>query len=163
MSFPVTNKNKNNSNDVPFLLNDYTAKALKSNVDNVVIKNNKYYISRKVKSPSHSKNFPPEANSADKKSTIMSSIIPSQLRSKTDFDSNQTQQGYSSKMDQENKLLSKKAVNEGVKNHNETIPDLFGDIIFDQSEGERAPLAEKQENGNGDTKSLTEISNFLIN
>jgi len=147
-------RSKNVSNDVPFLSSEHTSADLKSNAENIVIKNNKYYITKKLKSPSSTaKN--PTAYDSDKKEDIPSLTYTLGSRMKSGSkNENKSQQmrGYSPKRDQENSHVPTKLVYNKQKDV-PTMTNLFDEQQQQQSpsdlfKGQRTPLGDREMNNN---------------
>jgi len=135
---------------VPFLNTDFNPKDLKSNAENIVIKNNKYYITKKLKSPSNPKNpLQPEISSKDDIPSLTYTLPSRTKTNKKDITTGKTSRGYSPRRDQENTYSPKFFVD---KQQPQTPPDLFEDYNLDQLKPDnRAPLVARQINGNVDS------------
>ena len=139
------------SGDVPFLCTNFNAKDLKSNAENIVIKNNKYYITKKLKSPSNPKNtLQQEISSIDKKDETPSLTysLPSRNKTNKKDTSGKLAHGYSPRRDQENNVSPKFFLD---KQQSQIPPDLFEDYPMEQTKVERPPLVAKQINGTLDS------------
>jgi hypothetical protein len=141
-------RSKNTLNDVPFLSNEHTAAELKSNAENIVIKNNKYYITKKLKSPSNSRN--PDRNSADKKGDIPSLTYTLPSRIKNGSKNEKQMRGYSPKRDQENSHVPTKLMYNKQKDNVPAMTNLFDEqqSPVDLIKGQRTPLGNKEMNNN---------------
>ena len=134
------------SGDVPFLSNENVSTDLKSNAENIVIKNNKYYITKKLKSPSNARN---PATYDDKKEDIPSLqyTLPSRIKSGSKNEKQMQMRGYSPKRDQGNSHAPSKLMYHKQKEA-PAMTNLFEEQPVDMMKGQRTPLGNREVNNN---------------
>jgi len=153
---PVMTRTKNvSSGDVPFLSNENVSTDLKSNAENIVIKNNKYYITKKLKSPSGGKNPAHDIHSADKKEDIpsLTYTLPSRMKSGNKNDTKQMR-GFSPKRDQENNHAPPSKLMYHKQKEAPVMTNLFDEQTVDMMKGQRTPLGNREINHNYESPRL---------
>jgi len=153
---PVMTRTKNvSSGDVPFLSNENVSTDLKSNAENIVIKNNKYYITKKLKSPSGGKNPAHDIHSADKKEDIpsLTYTLPSRMKSGNKNDTKQMR-GFSPKRDQENNHAPPSKLMYHKQKEAPVMTNLFDEQPVDMMKGQRTPLGNREINHNYESPRL---------
>lgn len=152
-NLPIRNsRNGSNSNEVPSLFSDHTPITMKNNSpdnNNLVVKNNKYYVSRKLNQATSPKNSPQMAYSSDRDLISVGSFQSPKQSLQTD-NSEAMMYDSASRTDQENKAFKRKPLS-GRPQNLRTSPDLFENQ--EQIPVERIPLATKNFNrGNESSK-----------
>lgn len=159
-NLPVRNS-RNGSSEVPSLFSDLTPNAMKNNPDNLVVKNNKYYVTRKLNQATSPKNSQ-QIHTSDRDLLSVGSIQSPKQSLQTD-NSEAMMYENTSRADQENKAFKRKPLSGRPQKNLRTSPDVSE--AQEQIPVERIPLAAKHFNrnsGDSSSKNQPDYSNIGI-